>query len=182
MLLPHPVPFAIASAAVIALTTAPSQAFGRLFPDESDLAAAHCQALRDGANPGNAFVYAMQTNAYELDLQITRQRSRVQTARIQLSAVENGGFGYSRFNGTRGVIEEQIARAASGAPPGLTVQQATRNYWDAKEMAMLLSQRAARWALAMRHELQRFQAGATISKRPELYSEHLAILCPELIK
>jgi hypothetical protein len=179
---PHPVHFAIASAAVIALTTAPSQAFGRLFPDESDLAAAHCQALRDGANPGNAFVYAMQTNASELDLQISRQRTRVQTARIQLSAVDNGGFGYSRFSGTRGVIEEQIARAASGAPPGLTVQQATRNYWDAKEVAMLLSQRAARWALAMRHELQRLQAGAAISKRPELYSEHLAILCPELVK
>jgi hypothetical protein len=179
---PHLLRFAFASAAVIALAPAPSQAFGRLFPDESDLAAAHCHALRGGANPGNAFVYAVQTNISELDLQISRQQSKVQTARIQLSAVDNGGFGYSRFNGTRGVIEEQIARAASGAPTGLTLQQATRNYWDAKEKAMLLSQRAARWALAIRHELQRLQAGASISKRPELYSEHLAILCPELIK
>jgi hypothetical protein len=173
---------AIVFVAVHALAPAYSQSTISLSPDESDLADSHCSALRNGADPGNAFVYAMQTNAQELGRVISRQLTRVQTARIQLSAVDNGGFGYSRFSGTQGVIEEQIARAASGAPPGLTVQKATRNYWDAKEALMLLNQRAARWSLAMKHELQRLQSGLPISQRPDLYNVNLVQTCPELLK
>jgi hypothetical protein len=177
-----PLGIAIAISAISTIAPAYSQSMKKLSPSEADLAESHCAALKDGAGPGPAFVYAMQTNAIKLDDAIARQQATVQRARNQLSAVDPGSYGYSGYGGTRAVIEQQIARAASGATSGLTVQEATRNYWNAKEDLMLLNQRAARWSLAMKQELQRLQSGVPISQVPELYDVNLVQTCPELLK
>lgn len=124
----------------------------------------------------------MQANLPKLDLAISQQLRAVQTARIQLSAVEQSNYGSMGYGGTRAVIEGQIARAASGAPAGLTYQQATRNYYNTREQLMYSTQRSARWALAARHVLQDLAAGESSNKIPELYETNLMNTCPGLLK
>jgi hypothetical protein len=168
---------ALVFAAVSGLDSVCAQSSTVAAPTEADLAESHCAEISKGSSPNVAFLYAMHTHIPRLEVAIEQQQWAVQTARIQLDAVEQSNFASTGYGGTRAVIEGQIARAASGAPNGLSLQQATRNYFDARAQLMYLTQRRSRWALAVKQELQRIMAGDLSSSIPALYSTDLFAIC-----